>query len=1291
MKILFSYHRHNIEWIDMFAVRLKPFYEKGQLSIIYDEVTESSKAFSVNQKELLSFDIIVFFISSKFISLNNFVGKEIPEMIPRFQKHGSRVIPVYLEDCSWQSIGWLREMKLWPSPQLPFSNMSEDEKEKHISRFIKDELKLAGAEDANQKNKTLDAHNALQNDFIKFLEKEKGYPRETMWTSNKGGVPDLSIIELGTKKPIVLIEFKVSNKQGVLGRAALDLLHYKKTREITDCFACIVCSSLGKSSEPFEIYEITDNGYESLFSMKDFPAYEDLRRKVGTKRQVSGGDDGSEGKFKEDEKRCIRIIAKWFRENKSLVNRDEAMNEFGVDNDRYDVLMKTMEHYGVVEKVESVMGKNGYAIAFWPSAYAEELARELGEEDERSNEGKAFTGMSWEKLKQDNEAAQQVKNEGGRKFEDWPDERKLRELFVKYLIEKKNYRREWLKGEKLTKTRSTRTELSVYDPEEKKTIAIIEFEVTSDREKLARAKEHLLSYTEVTLPKMFGYIVCWAEEKSEEGILIFEVEKEKELREVSFGDFPTFEEFKQRATGKKLTLFNFRTGLDLVGSEICDKIIDLAGDSNFGLYAEDVDESYANLRLEGSKKTDNVAVQIHKYGENENQIALAVVGPMKGVEVSELKLNDFIDKGKITELSGYKKNIPGEKAWLNGNLPKKGTREKATVYVIQREIVNIPELWNGVGEILNLGVENIGPPPKKEPEKPKIEPEALSVARSAVGDSETEDDKLGFEPYVEAVAEFLVHEDTQPPLTMSVEGEWGSGKSSFMRQLKKEVKRIYSEQGKKKCFIVDFDPWRHDKDEALWAAFVLKFIQDSASSLTKRERWDANYELWKQRFQWKKAWPDVMRVILISVVWVLATVAIAIGLWKGIKLGASGTVVVPKWIGSLIAVAISGWGAFGKVKDFLGSPLTVDLKKYMKKPDYVSKISFIEKFHKDFEKIVQSYAGNERVYVFIDDLDRCRVPKAAELMESINLMLSDNPKLVFIMGMDREKVAAGLVVKHEKLLPYLSSQVEVGSGSGRNDTRMRGIRYGYSFIEKFIQIPFILPIPSSYDIENMLLEIAGEKRRPTEPVKKIEEPPVEEPPVEEPEPKPDVPSKETKEVDRAERKEIRKEVMLKFEGDDKNFRSVVLMVSEAFGNNPRRVKQFVSLFRLRIRIAASTGLIKPEERQLTFVQLGKFVGIGLGWPLLIRDIERRPALLEELVEEAEGRTEGEANEKKKPKANGLYFERWSDNEKLMELLKAGCENEKDADKCRSFSLKGLDVKKLLQVAPRVMSVEEEMV
>jgi hypothetical protein len=271
--------------------------------------------------------------------------------------------------------------------------------------------------------------------------------------------------------------------------------------------------------------------------------------------------------------------------------------------------------------------------------------------------------------------------------------------------------------------------------------------------------------------------------------------------------------------------------------------------------------------------------------------------------------------------------------------------------------------------------------------------------------------------------------------------------------------------------------------------------------------------------------------------------------------------------------------------------------------------------------------------------------------------------------------------------------------------------YGYSFIEKFIQVPFSLPQPDEKCISEMLMGMSGQLKEEKKPIgeKQVGETIAADMPVKEVLPderigetsetrKADVRQTkmdENKELERREydiRQEQIKEEFLKFDGDDPTFRAIVLMVSKAFDYNPRRAKQFVNIFRLRATTAKVTGLYEPKDgKRLTFEQLGKFVGIGLGWPLLIRDIERRPALLEELVEATEWRAEGKSNEKKKPKENGLYFERWADNEKLMELLKAGCENEKDEKKYWRFSLKGLDVKKLLQVAPYVMSVEEEIV
>jgi|GEM_PF-1452782 len=604
----------------------------------------------------------------------------------------------------------------------------------------------------------------------------------------------------------------------------------------------------------------------------------------------------------------------------------------------------------------------------------------------------------------------------------------------------------------------------------------------------------------------------------------------------------------------------------------------------------------------------------------------------------------------------------------------------------------------------------------------------MSTAVYATGDSETEEDTLGFGPYVEAVAEFLVHEDTRPPLTISIEGEWGSGKSSFMQQLQKEIRRIYAEQAKGTCFIVEFDPWRHDKDESLWAAFVLTFLKQIQGGFFNIRRRIGDIRLFIMRYRWSEGWLDFFRFIGFWAAFVVLCVVLAFlvftrgSQWVNnlsneilgvaqevnseVSEGLSGSIKLRKVLeyflgGGGLAALVGGLITLsGLVKKVTGNPLNVNLKKYLKHPQYADRVSFIDQLHNDFQKIVSAYTRKERVYVFIDDLDRCAIPKAAELMESINLMLSDNPKLVFIMGMDREKVAAGLAVKHEKLLPYLSG-LPVSKDDSDKDTvkRKGGIWYGYSFIEKFIQIPFVLPTPSKDDIKNMLLEMAGEERVETihdKPVKKETEVVETEPPVvpgekiedelvEKPELKPPVPTQEMKEAERAMRKEARKAVILKFEGDDQNFRDVVLMVSEAFGNNPRRVKQFVNLFRLRIRTSASTGLITPEESRFTFAQLGKFVGIGLGWPLFIRYLEINHRLLDKLVDLSEGETKpDEVDEKTKE---------WAENKRLIGLIKSGCFDEKGEKKkggeYEQFCMRGLDVEKLLKISPRVIQGEME--
>lgn len=69
----------------------------------------------------------------------------------------------------------------------------------------------------------------------------------------------------------------------------------------------------------------------------------------------------------------------------------------------------------------------------------------------------------------------------------------------------------------------------------------------------------------------------------------------------------------------------------------------------------------------------------------------------------------------------------------------------------------------------------------------------------------------------------------------------------------------------------------------------------------------------------------------------------------------------------------------------------------------------MEEFENDFKKI--SFGG-KRLIVFLDDLDRCESENIITLISSIKLLLSVNPNIIFIIGIDRDAVTLALQNKY---------------------------------------------------------------------------------------------------------------------------------------------------------------------------------------------------------------------------------------------------------------------------------------
>ncbi|MCK4872060.1 MAG: AAA family ATPase [Phycisphaerales bacterium] len=523
----------------------------------------------------------------------------------------------------------------------------------------------------------------------------------------------------------------------------------------------------------------------------------------------------------------------------------------------------------------------------------------------------------------------------------------------------------------------------------------------------------------------------------------------------------------------------------------------------------------------------------------------------------------------------------------------------------------------------------------------------------------TERDTLGFKPYVEAVTDFLSDQDTKAPLTLSVEGGWGSGKSSFMKQMQRRL-----EKDKKR--VLWFNAWRHEKADEMWAAFALAFVEQLAQRMSWHERPRAFLKLLRLRWGvspgfWTLAviGLPVLVVTLIVVLWFITWIA-------GV---------------SVTAVAVAAIMIIRYAQMTVANPVLATLRKHMRGVNYVDRVAFIERFHKDFGRIVEAYTRGEKTFVFIDDLDRCEVPKAADLMQALNLLIDDDNHLVFVLGLDRERVAAGLAVKFEPLLPYVGTADE-GAGS-----RRARIEFGYEFIEKFIQLPFQVPQADVGDKLDEFLdglvpakEAAHETKargwhrkwlmrlyrlvprrttgRASSGLSK------------------DLPEDLVIDAEQRAADEQRRRLQIYIGPDSDHIRAIVKMVAPALGGNPRRIKQFVNTFRLRVHIADRTGLLDLDgsagSPAVSMEQLGKFVAIGLRWPLLLSDLSKDRGLLSTLSKSADS---GVDPDDKRAAC-------WLKDTALRDLL-AYRPDPADESVDGIYSLVDVDVGRLLRAAPAV--------
>jgi len=219
------------------------------------------------------------------------------------------------------------------------------------------------------------------------------------------------------------------------------------------------------------------------------------------------------------------------------------------------------------------------------------------------------------------------------------------------------------------------------------------------------------------------------------------------------------------------------------------------------------------------------------------------------------------------------------------------------------------------------------------------------------------------------VYDILRHKDTSTPLAIQIHGDWGSGKSSAMRWLQGCLNRWGTDQGEDHIVVrtVWFDPWKYHTRDDVWrgliAEVVLHFIDVrhlDRDNATKR---------------------------LISAA------------------GEFGRFLGRSFLHTLKAISLQGSG----VEAAPGQAIDAILSDYHSTAH--PERAYLNEFESTLQSWIKRYIGkNERLVIFIDDLDRCMPEVALEVLEALKLYLNIE-RLIFVVGVAPNVVNA-LVQNH---------------------------------------------------------------------------------------------------------------------------------------------------------------------------------------------------------------------------------------------------------------------------------------
>jgi hypothetical protein len=277
--------------------------------------------------------------------------------------------------------------------------------------------------------------------------------------------------------------------------------------------------------------------------------------------------------------------------------------------------------------------------------------------------------------------------------------------------------------------------------------------------------------------------------------------------------------------------------------------------------------------------------------------------------------------------------------------------------------------------------------------------------------------------FVKQVASLLLDEtasDENEAFVLGISGKWGEGKSTFLRDLAKELGDTP---------VIWLNPWKYAKDD-------LSFLRQLLTKLAKKatlkpwERAKLNKSLDRLYYS-----TDLNTISLGWLIRVLLLSTVAYAIYRNWP-----------WFHDLVQHN-KPLATVALVPVILAAFNALTVRKRTSKS-----IDTLDKFDELLQEMLPHLPGN-KVVIYVDDLDRLTAERAIQVLDNLRTFF-DNPRLSFVVAGD-----------HTVLEAHLGRVLRPG------DQPYEQLEEGRRFMKKIFNLYWRLPIPTQTEVEQFLEEI----------------------------------------------------------------------------------------------------------------------------------------------------------------------------------------------------------------------------